>query len=144
MRLRAVEVGILHSMEPAMFSATVPGRTESLRPLRHSLREWLATAEVEPATADDVVLAAWEVCANALEHPVRPRHPPEVRVRVTVSKSYVRVSVQDTGEWRVRTVRRAHRGLGLRLARALMDRVSILRDRTGTEVVMWRYTSRRA
>ena len=128
-------------MEPAIFSATIPGRTEALRPLRHSLREWLAAAGIEAATADDVVLAAWEVCANALEHPVRPRHPPEVRVSVNVSKSYVRVSVQDTGEWRVHTVRRAQRGLGLRLARALMDRVSILRDRTGTEVVMWRYTS---
>ena len=131
-------------MKPAIFSATVPGRTSALRPLRHSLREWLGTAGVEPATADDVVLAAWEVCANALEHPVRPRHPPEVHVSVTASKNYVRVSVQDTGEWRVRTVSRAQRGLGLRLARALMDRVSIMRDRAGTEVVMWRYTSGRA
>ena len=56
----------------------------------------------------------------------------------------VRIAVHDSGTWREHAGQRPGRGLGLRLASTVMDRVSILRDRPGTEVVMWRFTGGRA
>ena len=55
------------------FSYTMPDRLDALSELRTELRAWLAGTGVDRETAEDVVLAAWEVCANAVEHPVRPR-----------------------------------------------------------------------
>ena len=64
-------------MEEAL-SLTIPDRLDALDALRRALRCWLDRAGVERETAEDVVLATWEVCANAVEHPLdtegRGRH----------------------------------------------------------------------
>jgi anti-sigma regulatory factor (Ser/Thr protein kinase) len=121
------------------FSYTIPDRLGALRGLRSALRRWLSEAGVDSDTADDVVLAAWEICANAVEHPVR-RQGEGVTVAATATTLGVRIAVRDTGSWREEGTPPPGHGLGLRLARAMTDRVSVLRGRPGTEVVLWRFT----
>ncbi len=125
--------------ETTTFSYTMPDHLQALPGLRAELRDWLAGTGIDRSTAEDVVLAAWEVCANAVEHPVNRRHH-DVTLVATVRPSGVRIVVKDTGSWRDDSVRRPGRGLGLRLAQAMVDRMSIVRRRPGTEVVLWRST----
>ena len=124
--------------QTSTFSYTMPDRLEALSTLRTELRAWLSRSGVDRDTAEDVVLAAWEVCANAVEHPVDRKHH-DVTLVATVGSSGVCIVVEDTGSWRD-TVSRPGRGLGLRLARAMVDRMSIVRRSPGTEVVLWRST----
>ena len=119
------------------FSYTLPDRLEALHEFRRHLRAWLAVVGMDGRDAEDVVLAAWEVCANALEHPVDPDGS-GVRVEAWATEGVVRLAVRDTGSWVERSIRRPDRGLGLRLARAMVDRMSILSEQPGTEVVLWR------
>ena len=128
----------LHVNQTSTFSYTMPDRLEALSALRTELRAWLSRSGVDRDTTEDVVLAAWEVCANAVEHPVDRKHH-DVTLVATVGSSGVCIVVEDTGSWRD-TVSRPGRGLGLRLARAMVDRLSIVRRSPGTEVVIWRST----
>ena len=128
--------------ETQTFSYAVEDRLDALLGMRMALRRWLADVGLDTAAAEDVVLAAWEVCANAVEHPVDANGG--VTLVASRTKLGLRVAVHDTGTWRERAVQRPGRGLGLRIARGVMDRVSILRDRRGTEVVMWRFLGGRA
>ena len=128
----------LHVNQTSTFSYTMPDRLEALSTLRTELRAWLSRSGVDRDTTEDVVLAAWEVCANAVEHPVDRKHH-DVTLVATVGSSGVCIVVEDTGSWRD-TVSRPGRGLGLRLARAMVDRLSIVRRSPGTEVVIWRST----
>ena len=128
----------LQMQEISAFSYTVPGELEALPKLRAALRAWLAGVGVDAAAREDVVLAAWEICANAVEHPT-DREAAEVTVDGWASPQGVRIAVRDRGSWRT-AVRRPGRGLGLRLARAMTDRLLILTNGAGTDVVMWRST----
>ena len=128
----------LHVDETSTFTYTMPDRLEALPGLRTELRAWLSRSGVDCDTTEDVVFAAWEVCANAVEHPVDPKHH-DVTLVATVGSSGVCVVVEDSGSWRD-GVPRPGRGLGLRLARAMVDRMSIVRQSPGTEVVLWRST----
>jgi anti-sigma regulatory factor (Ser/Thr protein kinase) len=60
-----------------------------------------------------------------------------VHVRAVKQGDHVVVRVSDTGQWRERELREG-RGLGLKLIRALMDRVQIVPSATGTDVFMCR------
>ncbi len=124
-------------MEEAL-SLTIPDRLDALDALRRALRCWLERAGIDTDTAEDVVLATWEVCANAVEHPL-DRKGKGVTLVASVTPRWVRVVVDDTGSWHERNVQRRDRGLGLSLARALMDRISIRSGLPGTKVVMWRF-----
>jgi anti-sigma regulatory factor (Ser/Thr protein kinase) len=127
--------------EPATFSYAVDDRLDALLGMRFALRRWLSDVRLDSEAAEDIVLAAWEVCVNAVEHAVEPRGG--VTLVASRTRLGVRIAVHDSGTWREHAVQRPGRGLGLRLTRAVMDRVSILRDRPGTEVVMWRFTGGR-
>ena len=121
------------------FSYTIPDRLGALAELRNALRVWLREAGVDGDAAEDVVLAVWEVCANAIEHPIR-RRGEGVALAATATAQGLCIAVHDTGSWREEDAPRPGRGLGLRLARAMTDGLSILRGRGGTEIVMWRST----
>ena len=123
-------------MGASTFTYTMPARLDALPALRAELRAWLEGAHVEPDVAEDVVLAAWEVCANAVEHPIDRRHP-DVTLVAQADRSGVCVVVEDTGNWHDHAPRPG-RGFGLRLARAMVDRMSIVRRCPGTEIVLWR------
>jgi anti-sigma regulatory factor (Ser/Thr protein kinase) len=117
-------------------SLTTPATTAALPTVRSDLRRWLDDAEVDEPIAADVVLAVWEVCANAVEHAVDPRSPTLV-VDAAITSRSIRVRVRNSGGWRA-PVRRATRGLGLPLVRAMMDDVRIRTEIQGTEVRMVR------
>jgi anti-sigma regulatory factor (Ser/Thr protein kinase) len=121
------------------FTRALPPRLEALPPLRSALREWLRQLGVPQRAADDIVLATWEVCANAIEHPVRDT-PHDVELEAKALPRGIRVAVRDAGRWTGRVVR-ANRGMGLRLVEGLVDRLSIRRGLGETEVVLFRRTA---
>jgi anti-sigma regulatory factor (Ser/Thr protein kinase) len=120
---------------------SVPADRRALPAVRSWLRQWLSRSAVDDASARDVVLAAWEACVNAVEHPVGPVAQ-EISLEACASVRDVSVSVRDTGRWRHRQGAGEARGLGLMLVRALMDEVDVQCRSDGTEIRMRR--SRRA
>jgi serine phosphatase RsbU (regulator of sigma subunit)/anti-sigma regulatory factor (Ser/Thr protein kinase) len=122
----------LMTVAPQPLRLRVPSTTDSLDFLRDALRTWLAGAPLSRLDAHDVVLAAWEACANAIEHAVEPGAD-HVDVRVDIVDGRVRVSVEDTGRW-LPTTDREDRGLGLRLIYESMSSVEIAPGDSGTRV----------
>jgi serine phosphatase RsbU (regulator of sigma subunit)/anti-sigma regulatory factor (Ser/Thr protein kinase) len=106
----------------------VPGE---LVTVRRALRRWLAFAGALPIR-DDVITAAGEACANAIEHAYGPDggwiHLTGIR-----DDGMIQVAVRDAGRWRER---RTRRGFGLTLIGRLMDSVEFERSSSGTSVVM--------
>jgi anti-sigma regulatory factor (Ser/Thr protein kinase) len=113
----------------------------SLRKVRDFIRERAKEAALYRSTTDDLVQAVSEVCANAVQHAnggsfivswsAGPRGATEVKVR-------------DEGVFASRGMGyRGHlRGLGLPLAAALVDELSIARGtpkRPGTTIRMVKY-----
>ncbi|MEA2295434.1 MAG: hypothetical protein QOE86_3073 [Solirubrobacteraceae bacterium] len=97
---------------------------------RAGLREWLAGVGVDAATAGDVLLAAGEAVANAVEHSGTEM----VTIEMAVPEpGVVAIIVLDEGTWRDPVVA-AHRGRGFGLMRMLVDEVTIERSAHGTAV----------
>jgi anti-sigma regulatory factor (Ser/Thr protein kinase) len=122
------------TVAPRELDLTVRADLGSMNLVRDALRVWLDGAPVGRADAEDVVLATWEACANAIEHAVDPRAG-TVNVRAALDDSRIRVSVSDTGAWAPYSVER-DRGLGLRLMRALSSSVDVAQHREGTTVTV--------
>ena len=118
-------------------SLAVPATIVALRTVRSALSRWLRRAGVDDEAAADVVVAVWEACANAVQHPVRP-HSREFVVEADTQSGRVWVSVRDSGHWRRAERSRDSQGLGLTLVTGLMDDVLIDRRPQGTEVRMVR------
>lgn len=107
--------------------------------VRDALRIWLEGAPLERSEAEDVVLATWEACANAREHPRDPSND-LILVRASVRDEGVRVLVEDSGQWKPATPS-SDRGLGLRLMRAVMSSVDIAVGDDGTRVTIEKSTA---
>jgi serine phosphatase RsbU (regulator of sigma subunit)/anti-sigma regulatory factor (Ser/Thr protein kinase) len=124
----------LLAVAPEPLDLRVPSDVEALGLVRDSLRIWLEGTPASPADAHDLVLAAWEACANAVEHAREPAGE-HVTVRADVGNSRVRIVVEDSGSWKP-PAKRPDRGLGLRLMHSLMSSVDIARDEAGTRVTL--------
>jgi anti-sigma regulatory factor (Ser/Thr protein kinase) len=109
-------------------------RIESMDLVRDAMRSWLGGAPLERSAAEDVVLATWEACANAIEHAVDAADD-IVTLRAELGKDRIRVVVNDSGRWSP-PAERANRGLGLRLIRALMSSLDIVESETGTTITI--------
>ena len=118
------------------FCLAIPATSGALPTARTALRRWLSQSGVDPKTAAEVLVAVWEACANAIEHPVQPTSA-QVVVRGDAGEETLSVSVRDSGRWQPRR-RSATRGFGLTLVNGLMDDVLIERRPDGTEVRMIR------
>jgi GAF domain-containing protein/anti-sigma regulatory factor (Ser/Thr protein kinase) len=118
---------------------TLPAAPEALQTAREQLRAWLAHGGVGGDDAHDIVLATWEACANAVEHPEEPTAS-EFRLEASRQGNSVRVTVSDAGRWRPPSERQ-ERGLGLLLMRNLMQSVEVTPAPTGTVVFMERHLS---
>jgi len=118
----------------------LPADRSALEGLRHDLRTWLDLAAIPEGDAHDIVLAAWEACANAIEHPQRSKDG-MVHLVASLSGDIVRVDVRDSGRWKDAQAR-PDRGLGLRLMQSLMTTMEIRQTEDGTLVVMERLLSR--
>ena len=110
----------------------VPADAAQLGSVRHKVRGWLLTAGAERDVAEEIVLAASEACANAMEHPRSPREP-FVEVEASAAEGVVSLLVRDSGRWRP-LVPTAERGRGLRIMEELMDRVERSEGDAGTEL----------
>ncbi len=124
----------LFPVAPRPLELRVQGRPSSMGLVRDALRTWLETAPVTRAEAEDIVLATWEACANAIEHPVDTTDE-LVTVRVALTDSIVRVEIEDSGRW-ASASERTDRGLGLVLMRSLSSAVDIDNPNGGTRVVL--------
>jgi anti-sigma regulatory factor (Ser/Thr protein kinase) len=118
-------------------SFVVPAEPRALPMIRGAVRGWLSLLGVERMAAADIVVATWEVCANAIEHPV-DRATRELVVEAEAEPGCVRVSVVDSGRWRPPGRSGPSRGLGLTIVSGLMDDVLVERRGRGTEVRMVR------
>jgi GAF domain-containing protein/anti-sigma regulatory factor (Ser/Thr protein kinase) len=117
---------------PRPLDLTVPSREDSLQLVRDALRTWLEGTQLSRADAEDLLLAAWEASANAIEHAASPLED-LVHVRATVDDARARILISDTGRF-VPIAPRPHRGLGLRLAERLASSFQITTAGAGTTV----------
>jgi GAF domain-containing protein/anti-sigma regulatory factor (Ser/Thr protein kinase) len=119
---------------PRPLDLRVAGDLRSMDLVRDAMRAWLRGVELRPSEVEDVVLATWEACANAIEHAVEPTARCVV-VRAWLDDASVRVTVSDTGRWSPRT-ERLDRGLGLRLMESLVSTMEIDESEDGTTVTL--------
>ena len=115
----------------------LPSTQDGLVEMREGLRSWLTLGNVGADDAAEAVLAAWEACANAVEHAQRPSES-SFRLDARLDDAgRMRILVRDSGEWKPGDGT-AERGLGLGLMRSLMDTVRVSPSDDGTEVVLER------
>jgi anti-sigma regulatory factor (Ser/Thr protein kinase) len=115
------------------FECRLAGEPGELRSLRVQLSRYLTAVGGARDAVDRLVLATHEVAVNACLHPVRRR---SVLVAATAACGRVVVRVRDQGPWRDRRGPRPEGGLGLEVARQLVDRLAIHRAPDGTTVVL--------
>lgn len=88
-------------------------------------------------TAQGILVAAGEACANAIEHGYRDTPPGAIRLRLEATAGELFLSVTDTGRWRPpRPEADPMRGRGIKLMRAIMRKVTFLPSPHGTTVDM--------
>jgi anti-sigma regulatory factor (Ser/Thr protein kinase) len=83
----------------------------------------------------DVLIAAGEAVANAIEHGHRDRPEGIISMGATALVDRVHLTVADTGSWKTpQPAADSNRGRGITLMRALMNDVTIDPDAAGTTV----------
>ncbi|WP_433041489.1 SpoIIE family protein phosphatase [Dactylosporangium sp. CS-033363] len=130
------DVALLLYRHPAPLELSFEAKSSELAPTRAALRGWLGRAGVGTQMAQQVLVAAGEACANAIEH---GHHDSRgwVRMLVRAMGSTLYLTVTDNGQWRPeRPVPDPNRGHGLKLMRALMQHVDLQTGATGTTVEM--------
>jgi len=131
------DVALLVYRHPAPLEVDFPAEAAELAPVRHALRRWLDRCDLTAQQALDVLIAAGEACANAVEHGHRRSPGARVSLRATALADRVALVVADSGQWREPEPGAApHRGRGLELIRALMHDVTVLTGSAGTTVEM--------
>ncbi|MFF4780033.1 SpoIIE family protein phosphatase [Streptomyces griseorubiginosus] len=131
------DVALLLYRHPAPLEMTFPAESSQLAPVRKALRTWLERCQMPPQTAQNVLVAVGEACANAIEHGHRHAPGDPVRLRAEASVNDVRLIVADTGRWKTpQPDANAHRGRGVTLMKAMMQQVTITSGATGTTVDM--------
>lgn len=98
---------------------------------------------LDPMCEYEVKLAVGEACANAIEHGSPRGSLDQVTVKFSSSARQLRIEVADSGPgcWPTlqdRSSGQALRGYGIRVMRAVMDRVDFVCDRHGTRVLLIR------
>ncbi|MFC4062181.1 SpoIIE family protein phosphatase [Planomonospora corallina] len=131
------DVALLLYRQPAPLEVAFPAESAQLAPVRTALRDWLSRCGLTPRMIQNVLVAAGEACANAIEHGHRhaPGHP--IRLRAVATADELHLTVADTGRWKPpRPEANPHRGRGVALMRALMHQVTIEPGAAGTTVDM--------
>ncbi|MFI9122697.1 SpoIIE family protein phosphatase [Streptomyces bikiniensis] len=131
------DVALLLYRHPAPLEMSFPAESGQLAPVRRALRGWLDQCDLPPSTVQNILVAAGEACANAIEHGHRDAPGDTVYFRAEASVGNLHLTVTDTGRWKVpQPERNAHRGRGMALMRALMQQVTVTQGPTGTTVDM--------
>jgi serine phosphatase RsbU (regulator of sigma subunit)/anti-sigma regulatory factor (Ser/Thr protein kinase)/transcriptional regulator with GAF, ATPase, and Fis domain len=129
------DVVLLLYRHPAPLEMDFPAHVSQLAPTRAALRSWLTRTQVHHEQAHDVLVAAGEAVANAIEHGHRDSPEGMVSLRATAMVDQVQLTVADTGSWKPpEPVKNSHRGRGITLMRALMQEITIHPEAAGTTV----------
>lgn len=129
------DVVLLLYRHPAPLQLTFPAHVDQLAPTRSALRSWLNRVRVRPNQTMDVLVAAGEAVANAIEH--GHRHSPEgtISLHATALVGQLEVTIADTGTWKPpQSTPDPRRGRGLTLIRELMHDVTIDHGAAGTTI----------
>jgi PAS domain S-box-containing protein len=129
------DVALLLYSRPSPLSLSFPADPDELALVRRQLRGWLGRLSMDSLVAQDVLIAACEACANAIEHGYRGSPAGTVWLRVEVTGPDVLITVSDHGRWRPPSQTR-DRGHGLKLIRATMREVEITANDLGTTIEM--------
>jgi PAS domain S-box-containing protein len=116
---------------------------DSLASIRHWLRAWLGTAALDEELAQDILVAAGEACANAVEHAYVGGSGAKAQLSVRLSGDLLVVAVTDQGKWKQPPPdNQVLRGRGMPMMEALSDGVTVRHDAAGTTVTLeWRIGS---
>ena len=129
------DVVLLLYRHPAPLELTFPADVNHLAPTRSALRSWLTRARLDPVQTLDVLVAAGEAVANAIEHGHRHSPGGTISLDATVLDDQVQLTITDTGSWKPpQPAADSHRGRGITLMRGLMEDVTINPDTAGTTV----------
>ena len=131
------DVALVLYRHPAPLDLTFPAESDQLAPVRATLRNWLNQCDLPPRAIQDVLVAAGEACANAVEHGHRHAPGQQVRLRAAATVTQLQLTVTDTGRWKAsQPATRTNRGHGIPLMQALMQQVTIEPGDAGTTVDM--------
>ncbi|MBU2664091.1 SpoIIE family protein phosphatase [Actinoplanes bogorensis] len=129
------DVALLLYRHPGPLDVEFPAEATRLAPVRTMLRGWLARCGVDPATSQNVLVAAGEACANAIEHGHRQLPGGLIRLRAAATAHDLHLTITDSGLWKTpQPALNPHRGRGLTLMRALMSEVTVTTGTAGTIV----------
>lgn len=129
------DVAVLLYRHPAPLELKFPADASQLAPTRKALRNWLTRAQLNPDQAMNVLIAAGEAVANAIEHGHRHRPGGTIALDATAFVDEVQLTITDTGTWKTpQPAANPHRGRGISLMRGLMHEVSVNPDAVGTTV----------
>ncbi|GAA2642209.1 SpoIIE family protein phosphatase [Paractinoplanes durhamensis] len=129
------DVALLLYRHPGPLELDFPAEPTRLAPVRSALRGWLARCGIDPSVAQNILVAAGEACANAIEHGHRHRPAGTVRLQAAATADDVHLTITDRGLWRTpQPADNPHRGRGLNLMRALMTEVTVTTGTAGTIV----------
>jgi PAS domain S-box-containing protein len=137
---------LIYRQPPAPLWVRVPADDPGcLSRLRAELRGWLSAASIGSREASDIMIAAGEATANAVEHAPagRPAEDGPVQITLTAQADHatIRLTVADTGTWRPPPADRSEpapgtRGHGVIFMHALMNEVTFDPAADGTTVTM--------
>ncbi|WP_041289439.1 SpoIIE family protein phosphatase [Kribbella flavida] len=133
------DVALLLYRHPGPLELDVASGFGGLAATRAALRTWLDRCGLAPEVAQNVLVAAGEACANAIEHGNRFDSGGRIRLLAAATADDLHLTVVDNGRWKTPESTSdddRRRGRGLVLMKALMDEVTITTDSTGTTVAL--------
>jgi anti-sigma regulatory factor (Ser/Thr protein kinase) len=132
------DVAMLLYRQPGPLEMDFTADVRHMGPSRAALRNWLNQAGVANDQIQDMLVAAGEAVANAIEHGHRNRPDGLISLRAKAVADGLQVSVVDTGVWKTpHQVAGEYRGRGISLMRCLVQDLSIQSNDMGTTVHMY-------
>jgi len=129
------DVVVLLYRHPAPLQLEFAADANQLAPARAALRSWLTRARMGPDQTMDVLVAAGEAVANAIEHGHRHNPKGTISMAATALVDRVQLTITDNGSWKTQQpVADSTRGRGIALMRSLVQEVVIKPDTSGTTV----------
>jgi anti-sigma regulatory factor (Ser/Thr protein kinase) len=123
----------------ASFGFRLQARPSSAVLLRRKLQDWLLTRGISKREQFDILLAASEAFANAVEHPQLPAAG-VVDVEASVDGEDLELTIRDYGVWRNER-ERSEGGLGFPIMWTVMQDVEVDSQREGSTITLRRRLS---
>jgi anti-sigma regulatory factor (Ser/Thr protein kinase) len=124
----------------ASFGFRLQARPSAAVLLRRKLQDWLAGQRVSEREQFDVLLAASEAFANAVEHPRLPAAG-VVDVEVSVHGDELELTIHDYGAWRNER-ERTEGGFGFPIMWTVMQDVEVDSQSEGSTITLRRRLNR--